>query len=567
MALDAWRCANEFGLSFRGHWKNIPVPEVLSESEILEILNLSPDDPKYQDVINRTNFNAMYDSYFAPCDFLLTCLTVRLPKPLPIGAKYKTEFKINGVPIEKMSVMEQKDSNMIILNADCATPIFEDDFIEMKVVITDPPLDVDNPDQEQISFPEHNMVYGVGGIVDYRFYRLAWIDPDAAVVIDLVAKEEIDLTEAITEVDGFTVENGMIILLPNQTDSRENGVYIVVGEDLVRHESALGFSSPIDFQDRYLYVVLNDFGFWTVTYVEVDPREIGEAERSYNSQYQDYLYQTDLWDQCQLGDTASCDSLAEIQGSETPSQPVEPEIPVVGTVWGRDGVCFGKLNFECPTRYFKQDLLLQNRSGNREISDRYLIDQIRSPISFQLQSIRLSAFEDELVEADIFQRPPSCFYVDVVVNNKSILPLLGFDQPISLDTVNDNYKVFDLEFLSNTGFAIKRGDKIELRIYQRNRNAKYNGKIIQCYLAGCQEYKNMDAVDIVGVFELCDELDPCRAEVTDTEPCEAPPVCTDPSININITGGGGVRPTDEREYVTLNGIYVTINGERIWLGG
>jgi hypothetical protein len=392
-------------------------------------------------------------------------------------------------------------------------------------------------------------------------------------IIDFIDKEEVDLEVGIVEIDGISLENGMIVLLANQSDTRENGIYIVSGTSLQRHETALGFSDPTDLQDKYLYIVQNDFGFWTVSYIEVDPREIGEAERTYNTAYQSYLYQTDLWNLCQGGDSDSCDALADIQGSGSPSEPEEPNIPSVSTVWGRDGVCFGRLDFECDTKYFKEDLLLQNRSGNREITDRYLIDQIRSPISFQLQSIRLSAFEDELIEGDVFPRPPSCFFVDVIVNSNSILPLLGFNGPIPLDTVNDNYKVYDLEFLSNTGFSIKRGDKIELRIYQKNRLSKYNGKIIQCYLAGCSEYKNMDAEDVVGIFELCDEQDPCVAEVTDSDPCTSPPVCDDPAININIgsggepsTGGPG-GPGTGREYVTLDGVNVLINGERIWLGG
>ena len=309
MAQDAWRCSNEFGLTFRGHWKSIPSAEVLTADEVLAILNLSPEDPKYQDVINRTNFNSMYDSYFAPCDFLLTCLTVRLPQPLPAGTKYKTEFKVNGVPVQKLSVIEETDSNIITLDVDCAYPILEDDFVEMKVEV----IESSEVGIVPISYPEHNLVYGVGGVVDYRYYKLLWADPDKATVIDFVANEEVDLSGDVSEIGGITITDGMIILLNKQGDARENGIYLVTGSSLGRHEVALGFSTPADLQDKYLFPTQQDHSFWTVTSIEVDPRELGEAERDYNSDYQDYLYQLDLWDLCQGGDTAYCDTLATIQ--------------------------------------------------------------------------------------------------------------------------------------------------------------------------------------------------------------------------------------------------------------
>lgn len=563
---DPWRCSNEFGLTLRGHWKDIPEESPILLSMLKEILKLPTDHPTFRSVLDRTNFNYMYDSYFAPCDFMLTCLTIRLPEQLPEGAKYKTEFIVNGVPVQKLSVLEQTSTNIITLDVECAYPIFEDDFIEVKVAITRPQQSVDF-EAGEVKFPEHNIVYGVGGIVDYRFYKSMWIDEERAFIIDYISGEHIDLEDTIDRIGDNILKTDDIILLVRQDDPRENGIYLYTGNFLIRHEESLGINNPLEMEGKYVVPYLNNNSFWGITDITPDPRFVAEVERTYNSLMQNYKYQVRLWEMCQDGDTNACMILSEIQGLEEPVEPQEPNNPVISPVWGRDVTCWGKLEYECEEQFFKQNILLQNRSGNREITDRYYLDQVRSPVSFKLQSIRIMAFEDDLREADLFERPPSCFYIDLILNRKTLLPMLGLDALIPVDTVNNNIKIFDISFDNVSGVDIKRGDNIEMRVYQRNKNAKYNGKIIQCYLAGCSPLRFYEVYDMVGVYKPCTDQ-PCIPENPDPEQCEPPVPCLDPNVNVLTSGvAGSVMPIpSDREYVTLSGKYVLLNGEKIWLG-
>jgi len=74
--------------------------------------------------------------------------------------------------------------------------------------------------------------------------------------------------------------------------------------------------------------------------------------------------------------------------------------------------------------------------------------------------------------------------------------------------------------------------------------------------------------DYIGVYEPCDEGDPCVPENPDPESCERGS-CDTPPVTTTVASktGTGQGIESDRDYVTLNGVYVLLNGERIWLGG
>jgi len=186
--------------------------------------------------------------------------------------------------------------------------------------------------------------------------------------------------------------------------------------------------------------------------------------------------------------------------------------------------------------YFKTNVTLQNRSGNDIFSDRIFADIVKSPVSFLIQGLRLSMFEDKLMTEEELVRISSCFFVDILVNGRSVNLALGIERPIAIDSLLNTLKSFNSVYDNVTGYPVVVGDDILIKIYQKNRTAKYNGKILQVILFGCAS----DCVTLVGeavtVYELC-ATTPCVAKFTVEVNCDPNKLLTapnkeDPVINI-----------------------------------
>lgn len=168
--------------------------------------------------------------------------------------------------------------------------------------------------------------------------------------------------------------------------------------------------------------------------------------------------------------------------------------------------------------YFKTNIMLQNRSGNDILKNRLFLDVVKSPMSFLLQGIRLSLFEDFLMTDEKLPRPYTCFYVDLLVNGKSVNKSLGLPYPASLDLLNTRLRSYNSVHNNKQGFSILVGDDIMMRVYLRNFTASYNSKIIQANLIGCASDCVTNSSSPVTVYELC-AATPCVTKFAVNKPC------------------------------------------------
>lgn len=216
-------------------------------------------------------------------------------------------------------------------------------------------------------------------------------------------------------------------------------------------------------------------------------------------------------------------------------------VGIAGCIWYEEYESIfpgGQKSWELGDSYFKTNITLQNRSGNDLLTDRIFADIVRSPVSFLIQGLRLSMFEDELMTDDKLPRIGSCFFVDVLVNGRSVNAALGIERPVAIDSINNSLRVFNSPSYDNvSGYPVVVGDDILIKIYQKNPTAKYNGKIIQVHLFGCAS----DCVTLVGeavsVYELC-ATTPCEAKFTVEQNCDPNRLLTapnkqNPTLNIN----------------------------------
>lgn len=406
LTIEPYQQGNPFALTLRGHSTIIPYPEeyVLKEDYNPDVyINASLSySEQVIELAGESNFNPIYDSFFAPVDCKLKAITLRLLKPLPETNEYKVSIKLNGGEIELLPVPRNQDHNQLTYGVECDLHIWEDDFIEITV-------DVGGiGDYERLSFPNHNMVTAISGCIVYDEYK---------------------------------------------------------------------------------------------------------------------------------------------------------DIFPGGTIPWEEG-----------DEFFKTNLTLQNRSGNNDITDRIFMDVVRSPITFLIQGIRLSMFEDRLITVDLYERVSGCFFLDILVNGKSVNRALQIDAPAAIDTLDNSLKSYNSGSYDNkNGYPVRIGDDVILKIYQLNRTAKYNGKIAECILFGCSSDCVNLATQAISVYELC-STEPCIAKFTVEQNCDpnkllTAPNKTNPIIDIEPS------PFEQRTgedidtlgYVVRRGDYVIINGKRIYI--
>jgi hypothetical protein len=182
--------------------------------------------------------------------------------------------------------------------------------------------------------------------------------------------------------------------------------------------------------------------------------------------------------------------------------------------------------------FFKTNITLQNRSGNDIFSDRVFADIVKSPMSFLLQSVRISMFEDELMTDEKLPRTGSCFLVDILANGRSVNEILNLPRPAAIDSIDQNLLSYNSTHNNVAGFPIIIGDDILIKIYQRNITAKYNSKIMQVILIGCAQDCLTLIATPVSIYELC-TTEPCVAKFTADRKCDTVPVKKNPIILCN----------------------------------
>lgn len=362
--IKLWQKSNTFSLTLRGHDKYIPLPPPsITDDMVDENPTLNPEVEIQNLLTSREgnpNFNTLYDSFYMPSDCRLTAFTVRLPDQLPESATMTVSFKINGTEIDLFPIPEMEDNNIKVYTTDYGLTIWEDDFVEIDVQISEEVWNL-------LTWNSHNIVVALAGSMVYSEYA---------------------------EISG---------------------------------------ESNID---------------------------IG-------------------WE---LGDS-----------------------------------------------YYPAAIKLQNRSGNDVFKNRLFVDVVKSPMSFFIQEVRLSMFEDYIMTNSKFPRENNCFFVDILVNGKNIATELSLPYPTSLDILNNSLRAYNSTLGKTNGYSVLVGDDILIRVYTQNLKARYNGKILEAILLGCSSDSVVPTVDSVSVYELCAVGTPNIAKFTVTKPCV--PVKTKKTFN------------------------------------
>lgn len=216
---------------------------------------------------------------------------------------------------------------------------------------------------------------------------------------------------------------------------------------------------------------------------------------------------------------------------------------------------------------FKTGVKLHNRSGNEIFAYNSYVDEVKSTTSFLIQGFYLYIFDDLLMRTNKIKSPETCFYLDLLINNKSVTEYLGLPRLIQLNTDTNTYEVYQ-SFENNNadGYPVSRGDIITLKLYTKKKGGLYNGKIIECMLMGCSEDCASLEPEIVNVYERCEGVDECEWKFgasTELLPTDSNVIVGTPESGQTITPVIPERP--DRDYVTLNSAFVTINGQKIWI--
>jgi hypothetical protein len=321
-------------------------------------------------------------------------------------------------------------------------------------------------------------------------------------VATVATTEEINLAGAQV-IDGFNVTDGDIVLVKNQSATAENGLWVISEGTFLDWNRVPEYPDLASLDGIVIHV------------------QYGETQNSTDTT--NYVFNA--------GGIGSA------------------EIPLI--------------EWEEGDKWFKGQVHLQNRSGNEELTDRVIIDSVKATHNFLIQGISISIFNDPLMVVRQLRNKGYCFYVDVLVNGRSILPILNFPRPIPIDPDNNRFKEYDLDVFNDAeGYPVRFGDVINLKIYQQNAFTRTNGKIIQCSLYGCgPDCASLD-MPLVAVYEPCAD-EPCEWKYQIIDKCDpeaAKAARNDPTVKVTTPS----LPT-ERDYITVDGIYVTVNGERTWL--
>ncbi len=484
--IQPWRQANQFTITTRGHWTRIPEPSTtvqLSDYDPYEVDNVSP---QIREIASDGNYNTIYDSFYAPVDFQLTGVAVRIPVFLPDNISYKVSFRVNGSQIEKFNIPEEENYNQKSYETICSSLIFEDDFLEIAITF--------QGNEEALSWNEHNLVFSVSGCIWNGMYKSIYADVNA----DVATTKNVNLS-GYQMVDGLAVVDDDVVFVQTQSVHTENGLWVVASGAWTRHVDYIDLDSLNNVVIHVLY---------------------GQTQNS-----------IDVHNYILAGD------------GESTSMPI--------------------MEWYEGDKWFKSNMHLQNRSGNESLIDRVIIDAAKCTHNFLIQGIAISIVDDPLMVVKQLKSIEYCYFVDIMVNGRTILPTLGFPRPIPIDAETNQFKRYDIGVFNNLeGYPIRFGDVVTMKIYQKNPYARNNGKIIQCVIYGCGPDCATVDMPAVAVYEPCTE-GPCEWTHQFKDKCDpkaAKESRTDPEVNVTDT----TFSTDESEE-SSGQMYVVVNGERVWL--
>lgn len=221
--VQPYRVGNPFAITLRGHWSGIPQKEeTVSLSEYNPYTNSQTFDSGLKKIISNENYNGVYDSFYAPVDFKISGLTVRMPTPLVKDAKLTIQLKVNGGVIEKFQIPEFEDNNAKSYSVDCSFLIYEDDKVE---------IEVEANDYEKLTFNDNNITVVVSGCVSYFMYKEIWSD----IIVQAATTEELNALSGTQTIDGVDLDVGDVVLVKDEELSLDNGLYVVSSGMWTRH--------------------------------------------------------------------------------------------------------------------------------------------------------------------------------------------------------------------------------------------------------------------------------------------------------------------------------------------
>ena len=80
--VQEWQKSNNFSVTLRGHWQSVPDrnADVVLFTEIQDLISKTPLDADVAEIESDDNYNIIFDSFYAPTDFKIKCLTIRMNK-------------------------------------------------------------------------------------------------------------------------------------------------------------------------------------------------------------------------------------------------------------------------------------------------------------------------------------------------------------------------------------------------------------------------------------------------------------------------------------------------------
>lgn len=325
---------------------------------------------------------------------------------------------------------------------------------------------VEFSDYSKLSWNGNNIIVGISGCTSYKYYKEIWSTDENTKAL-VTTTEEIDLS-GLQTIDGVELSDGDVVLVKNQTITEEDGLWVAAEGDWTRSSEYPSVESLIDVS------------------VYVESGNTGNSDST-------FLYT----------------AIIEDESASIPEY-------IIG---------YTLIEWNEGDDYYKTNMLLENKSGYVDITTNVELDSLRSPINMLVQGVHISIFEDYLMSIESrYNIPLSCFFFDILVNYKSILPYLDIPRPIQVDP-SVTFQNYDLtEYTRSVGYPIVIGDDVQIRIYNKNGTARHNGKKIQVLLYGCAP--DCAALDspLVSIYEPC-EAAPCDWKFAIVDKCEpVPPV-------------------------------------------
>lgn len=163
MQIEQWQITNEFTITLRGHRTNVPDSDIEQKRPPKTKLDLIKHGLQ-----DDSNFNPIFDSFYAPTDFYIYSISATLPKHIKNGDKIRAEIRIDGSLVDIFEIREEYEGNMKLYNPETTILVKEDSLIEIIVEV----------DGEDFEINEHNMNIAISGQISYNQYKNVFGEDD-----------------------------------------------------------------------------------------------------------------------------------------------------------------------------------------------------------------------------------------------------------------------------------------------------------------------------------------------------------------------------------------------------